>query len=78
MTQASRTFFSGRPSPPFRAELHPLGGDTNKHRGWRRGTQPVHRNRTLEPLAAPWGEADDVSTTKQSPTGQPLQPEPDS
>jgi len=67
-----------RASPPFRAELHPWGGDTDEHRGWRRGTQPVHRNRTLEPLAAPWGEAGDVSTRKQSAGRATSQPEPDS
>src|SRR6476469_2701221 len=43
----SRAFPSGGRPPPFRAELHPLGWDTDEHRGWRRGTQLVH-------LIGPW------------------------
>ena len=74
----SRAFPSGGPPPPFRAEFHPLGGDTDEHRGWRRGTQPVHR-------IGPWSRLRPLGVKPATfppgnnrPAGQPLQPEPDS
>ena len=76
MTRASRAFPSGGPSPPFRAELHPLGGDTDEPPWMEAGDPLVHRNRTLEPLAAPWGEADDVSTRNNHRPGNLSSPNP--
>ena len=69
---------SGGPSLPFEPNFIHWAGTPTNTRGWRRGTQPVHRNRTLEPRAAPWGEAGDVSTRKQSAGRATSQPEPDS
>src|SRR6185312_10861558 len=75
---ASRAFHSGGP-PPSLSRRTPSIGRGHRRTPWMEAGDPTGPpNRTLEPLAAPWGEAGDASTRKQSPAGQPLQPEPDS
>jgi hypothetical protein len=77
VTQAGRAFpAAGLPLPFAPSSIRWAGTPTNTVDGG--GGPNRSTDRTLEPLAAPWGEAGDVSTRKQSPAGQPLQPEPDS
>ena len=69
---------SGGPSLPFEPNfIHWAGTPTNTVDGGG-GPNWSTEIRTLEPRAAPWGEAGDVSTRKQSAGRATSQPEPDS
>jgi len=59
----------------YSAELHPVGEERQPVDGGGGPNGPPRSN--LEPLAAPWGEADAFLSGKST-AGRPLPPEPDS